>query len=223
MWKAFRGMLVFTLPNLGAMAGFAAVSAAGAYLTGVPNGADNLFRTYFGGFPLMSLLFLFMFGVALCTSNLNLLVSFGCTRRDYFLGMQLNLVLYVLASAAMSFVMSALPVWQNWEDLHQFVFLMRLGGIGPWAYLLAGAAVMLAGALGGLVTTRSKFWGTVILTVGILVSIAALVLLMLTSFDSGDGLPLWGDLSVVLGGACAAVIAASEFFLYRFVIRYSVR
>lgn len=236
MWKAFRGMLTFTLPNLAGMAAFAAVSTLGAYLTGVPHGAENLFRTYFSAFPLMSMLFLFMFGFSLCTANLNVLLSFGCTRRDYFGGLQLTMALYVLAGAAISFVMSMLPVWQHWADTDKFLRIMGLGGITGWVYLLTGAAVLLLGALSGLIFSKSKVWGTVLLTVGILASMAALVLLMLSSdldaaLYSADGMTpdlilsrrLWGDLPVILGGVFAAVIAVSEFCLNRFIKRYSVR
>lgn len=224
MWKAFRGMLTFTLPNLAGMVGFAAISTVGACLTGVPGGAENLFRTYFVSFPLMSMLFLFMFGFSLSTTNLQLLVSFGCTRRDYFRGLQLTVVLYVLTGLVLSFGMAALPGWLNWAELERYAFMMHLGGLAPLSYCLVAAAVLALGSLSGMVLARSKVWGVLLLAVGILVSIAAMVLLMLTSIiDGPDAGRLWGHLPAILTGVMLAVFVASECLLRRFVGRYSVR
>ena len=61
MLKSFRFLLQFAWVNLGAVLGFAAVVTAGSFLTGVPNGAQNIFETYFSTLPLVVLIILFIF------------------------------------------------------------------------------------------------------------------------------------------------------------------
>ena len=47
MFKSFRFLFQFAWVNLGAVLAFAAVVTVGSFATGVPNGAENLFETYF--------------------------------------------------------------------------------------------------------------------------------------------------------------------------------
>lgn len=103
MVKSFQYLFQFARVNLAATLIFAFVVVVGAFLTGVPQGAENIFRTYFGCFPLMILLMLFLFAYALCTSNLNLALSFGARRRalGVTLGMSGLLSLFSMGVAAL--------------------------------------------------------------------------------------------------------------------------
>ena len=74
MLKSFRFLFQFAWINLACLLGFAVLVVVGCYATGVPGGASNLFATYYGAFPLVTLFVLFLFAFSLCTSNLNL----GC-------------------------------------------------------------------------------------------------------------------------------------------------
>ena len=132
MVKSFKYLLQFAWINLGAILGFAAIVIAGAYLTGVPQGANNLFRTYFGTFPLLTLIMLFLFSYALCTSNLNLALSFGARRRDFFFAIQGVLLLYAGVCWALQAVMSAIPDLFAWTSVDRWSFLMSLGGLTNW-------------------------------------------------------------------------------------------
>ena len=55
MLKSFRFLFQFAWINLACLLGFAVLVVVGCYATGVPGGASNLFATYYGAFPLVTL------------------------------------------------------------------------------------------------------------------------------------------------------------------------
>ena len=221
MVKSFKYLLRFAWVNLGATLGFAALVIAGACLTGVPQGANNIFRTYFGCFPLMTLLMLFLFAYALCTSNLNLALSFGARRRDYFLAIQLILLLYTGVCWALQAVMSAIPDLFAWTSVDRWSFLMSLGGLTNWRYPLACLTIMALGCLCGLLYVRSRVWGGVVMIVTMFVGVAATMVLLIFS-DSQPGSPGALTATLLTCGA-VAVIAVCELLIWRTVNRFIVR
>ncbi|MDY3905577.1 MAG: hypothetical protein SOZ47_02095 [Lawsonibacter sp.] len=221
MVKSFKYLLQFAWINLGAILGFAAIVIAGAYLTGVPQGANNLFRTYFGTFPLLTLIMLFLFSYALCTSNLNLALSFGARRRDFFFAIQGVLLLYAGVCWALQAVMSAIPDLFGWTSVDRWSFLMSLGGLTNWQYPLACLTIMTLGCLCGLLYVRSKGWGVLVMVVTILGGIAATMVLLIFS-DSQPGTP--GALTAtILTCGSVGVIAVCELLIWRTVHRFVVR
>lgn len=221
MVKSFKYLLQFAWINLGAILGFAAIVIAGAYLTGVPQGANNLFRTYFGTFPLLTLIMLFLFSYALCTSNLNLALSFGARRRDFFFAIQGVLLLYAGVCWALQAVMSAIPDLFAWTSVDRWSFLMSLGGLTNWQYPLACLTIMTLGCLCGLLYVRSKGWGVLVMVVTILGGIAATMVLLIFS-DSQPGTP--GALTAtILTCGSVGVIAVCELLIWRTVHRFVVR
>lgn len=221
MVKSFKYLLQFAWINLGAILGFAAIVIAGAYLTGVPQGANNLFRTYFGTFPLLTLIMLFLFSYALCTSNLNLALSFGARRRDFFFAIQGVLLLYAGVCWALQAVMSAIPDLFAWTSVDRWSFLMSLGGLTNWQYPLACLTIMTLGCLCGLLYVRSKGWGVLVMVVTILGGIAATMVLLIF-LDSQPGTP--GALTAtILTCGSVGVIAVCELLIWRTVHRFVVR
>ena len=221
MVKSFKYLLQFAWVNLGAMLVFAAIVITGAYLTGVPQGAENVFRTYFGSFPLMILLMLFLFAYALCTSNLNLALSFGARRRDYFLAIQLVMLLYTGVGWAIQIVMSAIPDLFAWTSVDRWSFLMSLGGLTNWRYPLACLTIMVLGCLCGLLYVRSRVWGGVVMVLTMLGGVVATMVLLIFS-DSQPGSP--GALTAaILNYGAVAVIAVCELMIWRTVNRCIVR
>lgn len=87
MKKCLQYFWPFLWPNVSAMVVFEAVVVVLALVSGVPQGQDGIFATYFYSMPLLILLFLFMYSVSLTTATLNLAIAMGGTRRTYFQGM----------------------------------------------------------------------------------------------------------------------------------------
>lgn len=220
MLKSFKFLFQFAWVNLGAILGFAVIVIAGAYVTGVPQGANNIFRTYFGTFPLMCLLILFILSFSLCTSNLNLALSFGAKRRDFFWAIQGNLLLYTGACWVLQAVMSAIPHRFGWTSVDRWSFLMSLGGLTNWQYPLACLTILCLGCLCGLLYARSKVWGIVVMVITCLGGIAATMLLLIAS-DFLYG--MWGSLPAILVLSAAVIIAVCEGLIWRTVSRYTVR
>lgn len=222
MIKSFKYLFQFAWVNVGTILGFAGIVTLGAYATGVPGGADNLFRNYFGSFPFMQLVMVYIFAFALCTSNLNMALSFGARRRDFFWSIQGIILFYTLVCWGLQAVMAAIPVQFGWPSVDRWSLLMSLGGGPVWSYPLTLVFVMALGCLAGLVFVRSKVVGVIVMVVSVFFFIALLVMLLLAS-DLTAHPGLWGSLPWILPLALTAVTAVCEWFIWRTIKRSVVR
>ena len=221
MVKSFRFLLQFAWINLGAVLGFAAVVTAGAFLTGVPDGAQNIFETYFSTLPLVVLIILYVFAFALCTSSMNLALSLGARRRDFFLAVQGILLLYTMVCWLLQIAVSAIPVLFHWSRPERWSILTALRGPNLFSYPLLCLAVLLAGCVCGLIFTRSKAAGVIIVFAAAVLGVFGVTFLFVTSDTWGEA--HLGVLPVVLTAGAVAVIGVSEGFLWRTISRYAVK
>ena len=231
MVKSLRFLLNFTWVNLGAIFGFAAIVIAGCYVTGVPNNAENgnLFENYYAMFPTMILLCLFLYAFALCTNNLNLGLSMGARRNDFFWALQGIMVFYAVICWALQLFMSAFPALANWEVRDRWMLLNLFGG-RVWAFPLVCMVLMVLGCLSGLVMVKSKIAGATLVTISIFVMIFVTVFMILSA-DTGimDYLmeTEWGWLWTTLPRIMIAVLSigavGGEFLIWKVVQRYVVR
>ena len=222
MWKSFRFLLQFAWINLGAILAFALIVTVGSYLTGVPQGANNLFATYFSTFPLLTLIILYIYSFGLTTSNLNMALSMGARRRDFFLAIQGILLLYTGVCWLLQAAMSSIPFLFHWTQQERWQILLSLGGFASWVYPLVCLAILCLGGLCGLVIARSKLLGGLLVVFSLLVAIAATALLFITAdiFDQGSS---FGDLPLVLILLVVAITGVSEVIFWRIIDRYVVR
>ena len=221
MVKSFRFLLQFAWINLGAVLGFAVVVTAGAFATGVPDGAVNLFETYFSTLPLVVLIMLFVFASSLCTSSMNLALSLGARRRDFFLAVQGILLLYTGVCWLLQLAVSAVPVLFSWSRPERWSILTALRGPHLLSYPLLCLAVLMAGCVCGLIFVRSKALGVLLFCAAGVLAIFGIIFLMTASDTWGEA--HLGVLPVVLTGAAVAVIGVSEVFLWRTISRYGVK
>lgn len=223
MVKSFRYLLQFAWINLGALLAFALIVAVGSILTGVPAGADNLFSTYFSAFPLMVLMILYIYAFALCTSNLNLALSFGATRRGFFWAVQGILLLYILVSWLLQGVLAALPSLLNWAFPERFPML-RMCGFTSWFFPLLCLVILCLGCLAGIIFVKSKAAGIVVITLSGVLGIAGMVALFITSSAVRDfGPDLFGSLPLWLTAGAVALVGVSEGFLWHTVRNFIVK
>ena len=231
MGRSFRFLLNFAWTNLGAIFGFAAIVIAGCYVTGVPNNAENgnLFENYYAMFPTMILLCLFLYAFALCTNNLNLGLSMGARRNDFFWALQGIMVFYAVICWALQLFMSAFPALANWEVRDRWMLLNLFGG-RVWLFPLVCMVLMVLGCLSGLVMVKSKIAGATLVTISIFVMIFVTVFMILSA-DTGVMNYLveteWGWLWTTLPRIMIAVLSAGavggEFLIWKVVQRYVVR
>lgn len=222
MKKCLQYFWPFLWPNVSAVIVFQAVVVLLAVVSGVPQGADNLFATYFYSMPLLILLFLFMYSVSLSTACLNLAVSMGATRRFYFQGMQFMLAFYALAGWGLTLLMPLIPQLGNWTPNKRIQILLLVSGRYAFLYPLLCLAILVVGGLCGLLMARSKALGMAVMTVAVLATIAGVVVLALAGtglFDLGFT-PLFLPIAVAI---LLAVFLAGEFLLWRAIRRYVVR
>lgn len=223
MVKSFRFLLQFAWINLGALLVFALIVTVGSLLTGVPGGADNLFSTYFSAFPLMALMILYIYAFALCTSNLNLALSFGATRRGFFGALQGILLLYIFVSWLLQGVLAAIPTLLNWAYPERFPIL-RMCGFTSWFFPLLSLVILCLGCLAGIIFTKSKAAGVVTVTLSGVLGIGGMVALFITSSAVRDfGGDLFGSLPLWLTAAGVAIVGVSEGFLWHTIRNFMVK
>ena len=158
----------------------------------------------------------------LTTSTLNLAIAMGGTRRTYFQGMQLILVVYTLIGWGLTLLMPLIPQMGNWVSNQRLHLLLLVSGqYGP-LYPLFCLAILVVGGLSGLLMVRSKALGIFIMSLAILVTIAGEVVLGLAGmgfFDLGFT-PLFLPIAVVV---LLAILILGELLLWRSIRRYVVR
>lgn len=229
MVKTARFLGQFWWPNLAAIVCFAVIVIVGCYATGVPQGAHNLFYSYYSEFPLMELFILYFCGFALCTNNLNLALSFGAGRRDFFWGLQAVMLLYAAACWLIQVLMSVLPQLGGWTELNRWGWVMGDGlpvGIYPFLCVL----VLVLGGLSGLVMARSRAWGIALGIVAVLVMIVLCGFLFIFAdlglwefLVNGEYGGLWGNLPYFFVGTALLIFLAGEVVIWRTVKGYVVR
>lgn len=231
MVRSFRFLLQFTWVNLGAIFGFAAVVIAGCYATGVPDNLTpgNLFQNYYAMFPTMILLMLFLYAFSLCTNNLNMGLSMGGRRRDFFWALQGNLVFYAVICWMLQLFMSAFPAIANWEVQEKWALLDLFGG-RTWAFPLACIVLMILGCLSGMVVVKNKILGSILITVSIFLMVAVIVFMVLSTETElmvylleTEWAWLWTILPKVTAAVLAAAAAGGELLIWRVIQRYTVR
>ena len=231
MGRSVRFLLTFSWPNLGAIFGFAGIVIAGCCATGVPGNTErgNLFESYYAMFPVMILLCLFLYAFALCTNNLNLGLSMGARRRDFFWAIQGNMAFYAVVCWGLQLFMSAFPALANWEVRDKWALLDLFDG-RVWAFPLVCMVLMVLGCLSGLVLVKSKILGTILVTISIFVMIFVSAFMILSA-DTGimDYLVetewgwLWTTLPKVMAAVLAAGAVAGELLIWRVTQRCVVR
>lgn len=221
MAKSLRFLLQSAKVNLGVLTTFAAILTAGVFLTGVPGGVENMFATYYGLFPLMSAMCLFIFAFAHCTSDLQLALSFGARRRDYFLALQFHMVFNALVCSVLQSILAWIPQATNWANNEAILSLIRLGGHAFWVFPLICMSLQCIGGMVGSLYFRSRIVGMVILTVFMSIGIAAVVVLMLVA--NRDDFQLLGDLPTLLFALLAAGAAAGEWIIWQKISQFTVK
>ena len=231
MGKSFRFLLNFAWVNLSAIFGFAAIVIAGCYITGVPGNTENgnLFETYYAMFPTMLLLILFLYAFALCTNNLNLGLSMGARRTDFFWALQGIMVFYAVVCWALQLFMSAFPAIASWEVRERWALLDLFGG-RVWAFPLVCLVLMVLGCLSGMVMVKNKIVGSILVTVSIFVMVVVTVFMILSAdtnivenlLETEFGW-LFTVLPRVMIGVLAVGAVGGELFIWWFIQRCIVR
>lgn len=229
MVKSFRFLLGFAWVNLGAVIGFEAIVIGGCYLTGVPGSSQvqNLFVSYYAMFPTLILLCLFLYAFALCTSNLNMGLSMGARRGDFFWALQGIMVFYTLVCWVLQWLMAVLPEVANWAVPERFGVMSFRDR--PWIFLLLSMAALVLGCLGGLLMVKNKILGTIVIVISMLILLGSTMFLLLASetgiFDFMDG-PRWAWLDLlprITTGVLAVSFAGGELLIWHTIQRYVVR
>lgn len=221
MKASFRYLWQFTWPNLGIIAALAgALTLLTAWQGGGELGSGSFFGTYFGMFPLMALLIIFLLSTTLTSACLDMAVSFGGLRRDFFWALQGSMAAYTLTCWGLQKLLAQVPVLLNWANREDWQMLLNLGEQPWWWYPLTCMTAFGAGSLCAMLMARSRVLGVLALAAVCLFGVASVVFLMLTTFNDFH---LWGDLPWLIPLLMAVVFVGCEVLLRRYIHRYCVR
>lgn len=218
MIKSLKYASQFLLENLFVLSCFVLIIFAGCLVTGVPSGSSNLFATYYTMFPFMYLLIVFFTSFAWCTSNLNLALSCGCRRRDFFCATQILVLAYILFGWLLNQLFCFLPILGSW-NIPKLKVLFLLDIPLPLYALLTAALVLVGCALGPLYL-RSRWIGALIMMLTTFIGIGSVTGLMLLANHTNTN---WGDLPLLLTVGLVFICAGCECFLYRIIHKATVR
>mgnify|MGYP003299904996 CR=1 FL=1 len=218
MIKSLKFASQFLLENLLVLTGLVLIIFVGCLVTGVPAGATNLFATYYTLFPLMYPMIVFITSFAWCTNNLNLALSYGCRRRDFFHATQLLILTYILFGWLLNRLLCSITILGSWNNPKLSVlFLLDV----PFPlYALFTAALVLVGCALGPLYLRSRLIGSLIMMLIVLIGIGSTTGLLLLADHSNKN---WGDLPLLLTVGLAFVCAGSEWYLHRIIHKATVR
>ena len=218
MGKTFRFLFRFIRANLAVLAGIAAVLILGSWLTGVPQGRENIFGKYYMTFPVFVPLFLFLFSYTSGNHYLHLALSFGGRRRDYFLALQGEFLLYTGASVLLQIVLAELPHWFSWAVAEELaVFVKAFSGGNFLTFPLTCMVSVLLGTVVGLVASRSRVAGAILISVAIFGWLAVIAAWTVSGFLA------WPAIPTVLTVGLVAALAAGEWYIHRETMRFVVR
>lgn len=198
---------------------FMLVMILGCLLTNGRNEtAEHLFSIYLASFPMMTGLMLFYAAFQLTGSSLNIALSMGVRRQDYFRALQLTYVVLLAVMLLFQLILDMIVIHFGWE-------IEEFSGVGyTWdnlvvipIYLLS---LTLGGALSGLWTWISGVKGQVLITM--LATMHTLSVLMIGLFIfAPDNRGAWGDLPWILP-LVSLIVSLGLDFLTRRSIRKAV-
>lgn len=173
LWQYLAITLAFAAGTVGGVAAF---------------GSDNLFGTYLVANSMLCIMFYLMTGVGLGSIWPGLCLSMGATRRQYYAGLQITMLLGLAGYLAITAGVGA--AWQQLEaaglaDNRIGFMLMRLSGDGGFLQALGMLAVFgQLGLLMGLISQRAgRMLYTITLVVVIILCIGLYLLVALGQAD----------------------------------------
>lgn len=222
MTKTLRYLISSARGLFGGMAGFVVIVTVGCYLTGVPQGLNSIFLTYFSGAPMYAPLFLYLYAYSLATAYLNTALSMGGRRRDYFLALQSFFVICALVGWMLTVLVVCIPTLGHWTISHSLTVFSTLGDpVGFWCYPFVCLGLMVLGCLTGQVFFRSRLWGAVLLLVCMFGLMAGMMWLMIGSHAAvAEGAV---GVNVVIAAISLVITGAGDFVLWKIMKNYSVR
>lgn len=189
MTRTARFLWRFTWANWLTLLIFAGVVFLGSAVTGVPEGTRNMFSIYLGIFPMMVPMILLLFNLGRCSTFLQLALSFGGQRRNYFLVIQLFLLFDTLLGYGVLLLLRDIPVTLLWVQVDELGLLLRnaLDWAG-WRFPLMIFSQAVMGCVVGLCLVRSKVLGSILTVLAIFSSLVGLMSLVLLGLLQN---PLW--------------------------------
>ena len=231
MVKSFRFLFNFAGINLAAIFSFIAAVIVGCYAAGVPGSAfrGSLFATYYTMLPTFILLCLFLYAMSLCTTNLNLGLSMGARRKDFFWAVQGIILFYTAVGWALEWLLSVLPAAAHWTVRDQWTALAAYRD-RPWIYPLLCITLLVLGCLLGPLMVRHRVLAAIIMALSTFIIMGSTMFMLLsaqtniTVFLTGDGWRwLFTTLPRILPIILSALAAGGEFLMWRTIQNYTVR
>lgn len=148
-----------------------------------------------------------LFGAGLTTTPVNIMLSMGETRKNCFLGFQINLLIYGVIMGLMAYLVA---LYADKDALYNHSL---------WMDILTNCIFYLLGAIFSIIALKKKMWLNLLL--GIVAWVGFMVYIF-TDRISIEGVN-WGHLPIFIAGAVLLLVCLCQWYLWRYLKNYCVR
>ena len=192
----------------------------GAMLTlfAIMSGGKGFFYSYYGMLPSLLLFLSAMFGVAFTTTQLNIALSFGELRRNYFKMVQVQTAVVSISCGVIFFLCREIPLWLGMESGNTMINKISIP-------MLAGcvAVLYLVGGVTGVAYQRGNLLVKIVTTVSafILSFISILMPIFADIVRKSD--TVWGQVFIAIAAVAVAIALICEGILWWHIKSVNVR
>ena len=174
----------------------------------------GFFQSYFEGFSIYSLVMALITTTLLTGSWFNVALSMGARRRDYFIAMQLSIIVGVAASMVLIYAMQFISEHAFSKYGYDFMFNP---GMAPHTVIAVFAAQLV-----GCLCTVAGMWKKWLSVAVCVVYMMLAVTVLLVQMTALEGI-FWFSLPWILSGVELLFAAGAEFIVLRYMNRAVVR
>lgn len=222
MKRSFRYLLLNDRYALLPMLIFAAVIVGGNFLVGGrlerQHFFANLFVTYLNAWPLMCGVILGCLCIAIYSNYVNLALSMGARRRDFFWATQLNFLIYLGFAWVTQLVLDAFSAHFGWESMQMWGTTAPSRNLAMVPVLLM---LMAGGSCLGILLGKKPKLGIFVVVVSVFVFFLVLLAAILIGNDQRSN--LWGSLPWLIPTVSAVLALVFDGVLWHFSQKTVVR
>ena len=197
-----RGLRYFCMAGKMNLAVAVGVFISLSFIGMIPNFSD-----LGDGIGMAIAVFALMIGIGVATAQMNIVLSMGETRKNYFVGIQCSILTHAI-------VLSLLNECISMISPENYIF-----NIPFWFGMIYYGTLYLFGVIAGVILIQKRIWANILFFLFAWFGWMASIFIMV-GWDTDTN---WGHLPIVLAGIVAIMICIAQWYLWRHVKNFCVR